>query len=443
MKIQISDHFNYNKLLKFTIPSIITMMFYQTYNVLDDGFFISNFVGKDAFVALNLMSPALMMMNTIGYMLATGGNALVSTVLGEGKKEKANQYFTLITIYTIIISAIITIFGLVILEPACIAVGAEGAVLENCLIYGRLICPFTVVFQLQEVFQNFLITAGKPKMSMFITVASGITNITFDILLIVIFKLGIVGSVLATVSGPILGTIIPALYFLFGEDRTIKFSKTSLDFSILLRACSNGTSELVTDLSLGLMSMLYNYQLLRIGGNDAVAAYGAVMYINYIFISAFIGYSMGVAPIIGFNYGAENEKELKNIFHKSLVIVSITGIILFAISEFASVPFSKIFVGSDEKLLEMTIHGNRLYSIMYLFAGINIFATSFFTALNNGFVSSALALIRTIVFKVGALFLLPLFFGLDGIWASAFVADILMLIVTIVVFYKFKAKYNY
>ena len=443
MKIQISDHFNYNKLLRFTVPTIVMMMFSAAYSVIDDGFFVANFVGKEAFVALNLMAPVITVMGAVGFMLGTGGNAVVSKALGEGKKDKANQHFTLITLFTIAISAVITAFGLAVLKPACIAMGAEGAVLEDCLTYGYLIFPFTAVFLLQGIFQSFLITAGQPKLSMIITITSGISNIVFDTLLIVILKWGLVGAVWATLSGSIFGTLIPAGYFLFAKDRNLKFVKTPIEFRVLLRTCSNGSSELVTNLSIGLVSMLYNYQLMRIAGNDGVASFGAIMYIAYVFASAFMGYSMGVAPLVGYSYGAQNHAELQNIFHKSIVILCITGLILFALSELAAVPFSMIFVNSDEELLQMTVRGTRIYSLIYLVSGINIFGTGFFTALDNGAVSAALALIRTMVLEVAAVFLLPLIWGIDGIWASAFVSDLLMLGITIGTFMKMRPRYGY
>ena len=419
------------------------MMFTAAYSVIDDGFFVANFVGKEAFVALNLMAPIIIVMGAIGFMLGTGGNAVISKALGEGKQEKANQNFTLITLFTIVVSVAITAFGLAVLKPACVLMGAKGVVLEDCLTYGKLIFPFTVVFLLQGIFQNFLITAGQPKLSMIITIASGISNIVFDTLLIVILKWGLVGAVWATLSGSIFGTLIPAGYFLFAKNSNLRFAKTPLDLSVLSRTCLNGSSELVTNLSVGLVSMLYNYQLMQTAGNDGVAAFGAIMYVSSVFESGFMGYSMGVAPIVGYNYGAQDHQELKNIFHKSMVILSVIGVTLFALSELGATPFSMIFVRSDKELLAMTVRGMRIYALMYLISGINVFGTGFFTALNNGLVSALLALIRTVVLQVAAVFILPMLWGLDGIWASTFVADLLMLGITIFAFAKLRGKYGY
>ncbi len=443
MKIEISEHFNYNKLLRFTGPSIVMMMFTAAYGVIDDGFFVANFVGKEAFVALNLMAPVITVMGAIGFMLGSGGNAVVSKTLGEGLREKASQHFTLITLFTIAVSAVISFFGLAVLEPACVMMGAEEQVLEYCMTYGHLIFPFAAVFLLQGIFQNFLLTAGKSKLSMYITVISGISNIFFDILLIVILQWGLVGAVCATLSGAIFATLISLSYFVFSKDSNLRFTKTPLDFPVLTKTCSNGVSELVTNLSIGLVSMIYNYQLMHIAGNNGVAAFGAIMYSSYVFVSAFLGYSMAVVPIVGCNYGAQNHAELKNIFRKSLVILCSMGFILFLVAEALAKPIAMIFVSYDAELLAETVHGARIYALMYLVAGINIFGTSFFTALNNGLVSGFLAVARTMVLEVGALLILSRLFGLEGIWASAFVSETLMMLVTICTFRRLRSTYNY
>ena len=443
MKIEINEHFDYNKLLRFTGPSIVMMMFTAAYGVIDDGFFVANFVGKEAFVALNLMAPVITIMGAIGFMLGSGGNAVVSKTLGEGKKEKASQHFTLITLFTMVISAVISFFGLMVLEPACIKMGAEGQVLEYCRTYGHLIFPFAVVFLLQGIFQNFLLTAGRSKLSMYITITSGISNIFFDILLIVILQWGLVGAVCATLSGAIFATLIPVCYFVFSKDSNLRFVKTPLDFPVLTKTCTNGVSELVTNLSIGLVSMIYNYQIMHIAGNNGVAAFGAIMYSAYVFISAFLGYSMAVAPIVGCNYGAQNHAELKNIFRKSLVVICTMGLSLFVLGELLATPLAMIFVSYDAELLAETVHGGRIYFLMYLVAGINIFGTSFFTALNNGLVSGLLAVARTMVLEVGALLVLSRYFGLDGIWISAFVAEALMVLVTLATFRKLRTVYHY
>lgn len=443
MKIEISEHFNYKKLLRFTIPSIGMMMFSAAFSVIDDGLFVSNFVGKDAFVALNLMSPIITIIGAIGYMLGNGGNAVISKALGEKAQRKANEYFSLITYFTVAVSLLLSIIGLVALKPFCLAMGAKGIVLENCLTYGKLILPFAVFFLLQGIFQSFLITAGNPKLAMVVTCVSGASNIIFDVLLIVVLKLGIVGTVLATLSGAVLSTIIPILYFTFAKSKNLKFVKPILNWNVLSRTCVNGASELVTNLSMGLTTVLYNYQLMKISGDNGVAAYGAIMYIAYIFQSAFMGYSMGVSPIVGYNHGAKNDNELKNVLKKSIVILSIMSIVLFLIAELTAVPFSGVFVRDDKELWNMTVYGFRIFSVMFLFSGLNIFASSFFTALDDGLVSGVLALARTLVLQIIAVLTLPLLFELNGVWLSSPASDIAMLAITIFVFIKMRKKYHY
>lgn len=443
MKIEISDHFNYNKLLRFTGPSIAMMMFSAAYSVIDDGFFVANFVGKEAFVALNLMAPVITVMAAIGFMLGSGGNAVVSKTIGEGDKEKACQRFTLITLFSIAMSVLITLFGLAVLEPACKMMGAEGQVMEDCMTYGHLIFPFTVVFLLQGLFQNFLLTAGRSKLSMYITITSGISNIFFDVLLIVILQWGLVGAVCATLSGAIFATLIPACYFIFSKDSNLRFVKTSLDIQVLVKTCTNGASEFLTNLSMGVVAILYNYQLMHIVGNNGVAAFGAIMYSAFVFVSAFLGYSMAVGPIVGCNYGAENHDELKNIFKKSLVIICTMGLIIFAVAEIATRPIAMIFVSYDVELLAATVHGGRIYALSYLVAGINILGTSFFTALNNGLVSGLMAVMRTMILEVGAVIILSNLFGMDGIWIAAFVAETIMMCITLATFKKFRGTYHY
>lgn len=443
MKIEISEHFDYKKLLRFTLPSIGMMMFSAAFSVIDDGFFVSNFVGKDAFVALNLMSPIITVIGAIGYMLGTGGNAVISKVLGEQEPDKANEYFSLLTYFTVAVSFLLSVIGLAALKPFCIAIGAEGVVLENCLTYGWLILPFAVFFLLQGIFQSFLITAGNPKLAMIVTCVSGASNIVFDVLLIVVLKLGIVGTVLATLSGAVLSTVIPVLYFAMAKNRNLRFVKAKMSWQVLSRTCVNGASELVTNLSMGLTTVLYNYQLMRISGNNGVAAYGAIMYIAYIFQSAFMGYSMGVAPVIGYNHGAKNDDELKNVFAKSLVVLGVMSIVLFLAAELTAVPFSGVFVRSDKELWNMTVHGFRIFSVMFLFSGLNIFGSGFFTALDDGLISGVLALTRTLVLQIITVFVLPLLFKLDGVWLASPVADVIMLGVTIFMFAKMRKKYRY
>ena len=443
MQISLSEHFNYKILLRFTIPSIIMMMFSSLYSVIDDGLFVSNFVGKEAFVALNIMAPIMTVFGAIGSMIGSGANALISKTLGEKQDKKAGEYFTQIVIFSIAISILVTIIGLIGLEPFCLAMGAEDKVLEYCLTYGRIIFPLTIIFLFQWLFQNLLITSEKPRLAMIITICSGVSNIFFDTLLIVILKWGIVGAVLATVSGSLVSMLISLSYFLFGKDKKFGFTKIEFDLKIAGQVCYNGLSELINNLSMSVSSALFNYQLMNIAGNDGVAAYGVIMYICYVFSSAFTGYSMGIAPVVGYNYGAENQEELKNVLKMSFRVVAVLGFILLGLSEATAVPFSKVFVSYDQDLLNMTVHGLRLFSPAFLVMGFNIFGISFFTALNNGKIAGFMSFVRTFVLQVLALLILPNFLGLNGIWLASLVAESMMLIVTFTSLKKMDKKYHY
>lgn len=442
-KVQLSDHFTYKTLFRFTVPTVIMMVFTSIYSVMDDGFFVSNFVGKKAFVAINLMAPIFSIVAAIGFMIGTGGNALVSKLLGEEKKKEANQTFSLLTVISAILGIVLTVLGYIILKPLCIALGAEGKVLENCLLYGRVALPFSLFYMLQAVFQDFLITSEKPKLAMIITIVSGFSNLFFDVLLIVILKMQLLGAVLATVSGAVLGCIIPFVYFAKGKNHLLRFVRPVFNWHTIVKVCTNGMSELVSNLSMGLITMLYNFQLMKISGDNGVAAYGVIMYISFIFAAVFLGYSQGISPVIGFNYGAKNDAELKNLFRKSMTLLITSGIALILIARLAVLPLTSIFVSYDKELLEITVHGFGIYILAFLPMGINLFGSAFFTALNNGKVSFIISFVRTIVFQVGMVFLLPIIWGIDGIWWSLVVAELLSLIVTVWYIVRNRKIYHY
>lgn len=442
-KIELSEHFDYKKLLKFTIPSILMMVFISVFSVIDDGLFVSNFVGKNAFVAINIMTPIATALSAIGFMFSTGGSALVAKTLGEKEDKKANEYFSMIVYFAVITGIIITILGFLVLKPFCIMLGAEGEVLKDCLIYGKIFLPFSTLFILQMIFQSFLITDENPKMAMLLTILSGIINIVFDVLLMVIFKLGIVGAVCATLSGTVLTAIIPLLHFIFSKKSKLKLVKTNIKFWVIKKSCLNGFSELISNISMALVAIVFNYKLMQIVGNDGVAAYGVIMYLAFVFSATFLGYSQGVSPIIAYNYGGKNNDELKNVFKKSIILICIFEIILMLFAEIVAVPFSKIFVSYDIDLLNMTVNGFRIYAFSLLFMGINLFSSSFFTALNDGKVSGIISFIRTFIMQIGTVLIIPIFMGLNGIWISTVVAEVLSMIVSVICLIYNKKRYKY
>lgn len=442
MNIQLSEHFTYKKLIRFTIPTIIMMIFTSIYGVVD-GLFISNCVGSDAFAAVNLIMPALMIAGSIGFMFGTGGSALVSKTIGEGDKEKANQYFSMLIYLLIILGAIISIIGFIFIRPIASLLGAEGNILDYCVIYGRVILITLIAFLLQNCFQSFLIVAEKPQMGLTISIFAGITNMILDFLFIYVLKMEVLGAALATAISQAVGGVIPLVYFMHKNSSNLRLTKTKFEIKPIIKTCTNGSSEMLSNLSMSLVNMLYNIQLMKFAGANGVVAYGIIMYVGFIFVGTYLGYSLGSAPIIGYNYGAKNKDELKNLFKKSFILIGVTSLVMTVLAEILAGALANIFVSYDSTLLEMTTTAIRLFSISYLISGFNIFISSLFTALNNGLISAIVSFLRTIVFQISMIFILPLIWGLNGIWLAIVVADILALIVGIIFVICNRKKYEY
>lgn len=442
MKIQLSEHFTYKKLLRFVLPSIVMMIFTSIYGVVD-GLFVSNYVGKTAFAAVNLVMPLLMMLSALGFMMGTGGSAIVAKTLGQGDKERANRYFSMMVYVTVVGGVVLTVLGLVFLRPIVTALGAEGEMIGECLIYGRISLASLTFFMVQNVFQSFFVAAEKPHLGLGVMVAAGVTNMVLDYLFIAILGWGIAGAATATAAGETVGGIVPLIYFFRKNTSLLRLTKTKIKGKILLKACTNGSSELMTNLSMSLVNMLYNVQLMRLAGEDGVAAYGVIMYVNFIFLATFIGYSIGSAPIVGYHFGAQNHYELKNLFRKSLRLIGGWGVLLMLLAFALSGPLAQFFVGYDAELLAMTSHGLRLYALAFLVSGFNIYGSAFFTALNNGLVSAVISFLRTLVFQMAAVLILPRLLGLNGIWLAVLVAELLALGVTLQFFIRKKKVYHY
>ena len=442
MKIQLSDHFTFGRLLRFTWPSIVMMVFTSIYSVVD-GIFVSNFAGKTAFAAVNLIMPYLMVFGTLGFMIGTGGTALISMTLGMGDKKKANELFSMLSYASILCGVIFTILSIVFLRPAAILMGAAGQMLEDCVLYGTIIQLALTAYLLQYAFQSFCITAEKPNLSLAMMVTAGVCNMVLDALFVAVFRWGLVGAAVATAIAQYLGAMIPFIYFIRPNDSLLRLGKCSFDGKALLRACANGSSELMGSLSMSLVSMLYNLQLIRYAGENGIAAYGVIMYVNFFFVSVFIGFTIGAAPIIGYNHGAENHGELKNMFRKSLMVVGIFAAAMTGSALVLAKPLAGIFVGYDPELLEMTVRGFVVYSLSFLLCGFNIFGSSLFTALNNGLISAVISFVRTLVCQIAAVLLLPLIFGLDGIWWAIVVSEAVALVLTVFCFFRFRNRYHY
>lgn len=440
--IQLSDHFTYARLFRFVLPSIVMMVFTSIYGVVD-GLFVSNFAGKTAFASINLIMPFLIILGAMGFMLGTGGTALVSRVLGEGDKEHANKYFSMITLFGILLGVILTVVGVLAMRPMAILLGATEAMVDDCVLYGRIVVCFLTSFMLQNMFQSFLIAAERPKFGLLITLAAGVTNMVLDALFVGVFRWGIAGAAIATGISQTVGGVVPLMYFLFSKSSPLRLRWTEFEAQPLLRSCANGSSELMSNISGSLIGMLYNAQLMRFLGEDGVATYGVLMYVQFIFVAIDIGYSIGCAPIISYHYGARNHPELRNLLMKGLKVMGILGIVMTiaAISLFGTL--ANIFVGYDATLCELTRHAFHLFSFAFLLAGFNIFLSSFFTALNNGGVSAAISFLRTLVFQAASVILLPMALDVDGLWWAASAAEALAFVVSIGFLLAMKGKYHY
>ncbi len=442
MNIQLSDHFTYKRLLRFTVPTIFMMIFTSIYTVVD-GFFVSNFAGKTEFAAINFIVPFIMILGSVGFMFGSGGSAIIAKTLGENKKKDANSYFSLFVYTSFILGIILATVGFFTLEQISYMLGARGRALQYCISYGRICLLAMPAFILQYEFQTYFITAQKPQLGLSITVLAGLTNIILDAIFVGYLRWGVEGAAWATSIGQCIGGIIPIFYFARKNDSLLKLTQTRFNLSILLKTCLNGCSELLTNISISVVAIVFNIQLVSYSGNDGVAAYGVWMYVCMIFLAIFIGYSTGVAPVVSYHYGAENNDELKNLLQKSLSIILISQMTMFILSEALAYPLSKLYVGYDQELLEMTVHCFRLLSFSYFFVGISIFGSAFFTALNNGVVSGTLSFLRTMVYPLVLVFILPRFLGLDGIWLSTVVAEIIGLLTTAYFIARNKTKYSY
>lgn len=440
--IRLSDHFSLRRLLRYALPSIAMMIFSSIYGIVD-GFFVSNYVGKMAFTAVNLIYPFLIILGSIGFMFGTGGAALISKTMGEKNIKKAKETFSLIIFTSVVLGIILSILGIIFLPQIASLLGAKDEVLTDCILYGKIILISLPFYILQYEFQCLFSTAGKPKFGLIVTVISGMSNIIFDYLLVVVFSLGLFGAAIATMISQVVGGVIPLIYFFSKNKSLLHFVKFKFDIKSLLKVCSNGSSEFLSNVSSSLISILYNLQLLKYASENGVAAYGVLMYVSMIFQAIFIGYSIGVSPIVGYHYGAKNTSELKNVFTKSMIVIFITAIIMFICGELLSEPISRIFVNYDDELLQITKNAFRIFSFSFLLSGMSIYGSSFFTSLNNGLISALISFLRTVVFQASAVMILPIFLKLNGIWLSIVVAELMSFIITFTFLIMKRKKYQY
>lgn len=444
MKIQLSDHFSYGRLLRFTAPSIAMMIFTSVYGVVD-GFFVSNYAGKTPFAAVNLIMPFLMVIATVGFMFGTGGSALVAKSFGEGEPERANRYFSLFVYVSFALGVVLAVLGIVFIRPISIRLGAEGALLDNCVVYARIILAALPFYVLQLLFQSFFVTAEKPQLGLAVTVSAGLTNMVLDAVLVISLpqQYKLAGAALATALSQVVGGTVPLFYFARKNSSILRLGRTAFDGRAILKACTNGSSEFMSNVSMNIVGMLYNTQLLKFAGENGVAAYGVMMYVSMIFSAAFIGYSIGTAPVVSYHDGARNFPELKSLLRKSLVVIGLFGVCMVASAELLSSRLARMFVGYDAALMELTVSGFQIFALSFIFMGFAIYGSSFFTALNDGLTSAAISFLRTLVFQVAAVLLLPTIWDIDGIWMSIVVAEFMAVVLTAAFLATKRRKYHY
>lgn len=444
MRIQLSDHFTYRKLVRFTMPSIAMMIVTSIYSVVD-GFFVSNFAGKTPFAAVNLIMPFLMIVSTVGFMFGTGGTALVAKTFGEGDEKRANQLFSLFTYTAFILGVILAAVSFIFMRPIAALLGAEGVLLENCVTYGRIILCALPFYVLQLLFQSFFVTAEKPQLGLIVTVCAGATNMVLDAVLVMLLpqEYKLAGAAIATAASQTVGGVFPLIYFSRKNSSTLRLGKTRFDGRAIGKACVNGSSEFMGNVSMSIVGMLYNMQLMNYAGENGVAAYGVMMYVSMIFSGAFIGYSIGTAPVIGYHYGAQNCDELKSILRKSLNLIGSFAVLMVVLSELSAVPLANIFVGYDAELMELTVSGFRIFALSFLLMGFSVFGSGFFTALNDGLTSALISFLRTLVFQIASVLFLPLIFDIDGIWWSIVVAELMAVVLTMLFLKVKQNKYGY
>lgn len=440
--IALSERFDYKKLIRITFPSVVMMIFTSIYIVVD-GFFVSNFTGKSEFAAVNFILPFLLILGSVGFMFGTGGSALIGKALGEGDREKANRTFSMLVYISIAVGVVLTALGMLLIRPFAAFLGATGELLENCVLYGRVYLIGIVAYILQFEFQCFLSTAQKPKLGLYITIAAGLTNIILDALLVAVFPFGLVGAAAASVAGMVVGGVIPLVYFARHNSSLLRLGKTRINLRDLGQSCLNGSSELLSNVSSSVVGMLYNSQLLKYAGEDGVAAYGVMLYVSMIFMAVFLGYSVGVAPVVSYHFGAQNHGEIKRLLRMSLIIIGLCSLGMFGAGELLATPLAKLFVGYDQGLMEMTRHGFAIYSVSFLLIGVCIFGSAWFTALNNGIVSGVLSLMRALVFQIIAVMVFPLIWQTDGIWAATVFAETAAIVLTAVLLIANRKKYHY
>lgn len=442
MTAEFSGGFHTRRLLKYAVPSIVMMVFTSIYSVVD-GFFVSNFAGKTPFAAVNLIMPYLMILGCVGFMFGTGGSALIAKTLGQGDRKKANEIFSFVVVACFITGVILAILGIIALPTVAKALKAEGRLYDDALLYARIILAALPFYVLQYEFQCLFACAGKPKLGLYVTVSAGVANMVLDALFCAVFPWGIAGAAAATAVSQFIGGVVPIIYFARKNTSILHLCRFRFDGKVLLKTCTNGSSELMSNISASIVSMLYNLQLMKYLGENGIAAYGVLMYVSMIFQAVFIGYAVGTAPVVAYKFGEDDRDELHCLLRRSIRVVAVFAIAMFAVGELLASPLAKIFVSYDKELMELTVHAFRIFSFSFLFSGFAIYGSSFFTALNDGLTSALISFLRTLVFQIAAVLLFPLILDVEGIWLSIVAAEVMAVICTVLFLTGKRKKYGY
>ena len=439
MDVSLSGHYGYRRLLWASAPSVAMMLVSSVYGIVD-GLFVSNFAGKSGFAAVNLMYPPMMILGALGLMVGSGGAALVGKIQGEGYPQKADRVFTMLLRFLASVGVAVGVLFAVFCPLIARWLGADEGMMDECVVYGRISMVGMPFFMLQQAMQSFYMAAERPQLGTWVSVACGIVNVALDALFVWILGWGVAGAAWATVLAQVVGGGFPMIYF--GSKRLNRGSlhlrrNSKTIWPYVGKACTNGLSEYVSGISLSIVSMCYNLQLMHHIGEDGVAAYGVVMYLTFVIAAFFIGYNITLTPIIGYHYGARDVDEQRSLLRKSLVIIGVTGLLLTAVAELLSGPAARFFVGYDEGLLALTTKAIRIYMLCFLICGWSMFASALFTGLQNGVVSAVAAFMRSLVFEMAAVWLLPVFFGIDGIWWAVNVSEVLTLLFCMVLVWRY------
>lgn len=439
--INLKEHFDSRKIIKFTLPTIIMTLFTSIYGIVD-GIFVSNIINSNAFASINLIMPFTLILGSIGFMFGTGGSALVSKILGENESKKAKEYFSVLIYSLIIIGVIISIISFIFMKPIATFLGAKDELLEMSMLYGKILMFSLPFLFLQNCFQSFMIVAERPKIGLVISLISGISNMILDYIFIYLFKFGIIGAGGATAISQFIGGIIPLVYFGRKNTTTLKLVKTKLLIKPIINTCYNGLSEMVSNISYSIVNILFNLQIMKYIGVNGIVAYGIINYVSFIFISVYLGFSTGAIPIISYHYGAKNKDEIKNLLKIGVRILFVVSIILTLIAEIFSKIFASIFVAYDTELLKLSTTAFRLFSVSYLISWFNLYVSSFFTALNDGRTSAVISFSRAFVGQIIMILVLPILFGINGLWLAATFSEIISLFISLIFLIKYKDKYN-